>query len=168
MRHFVLAVLTYFSLAAHVACGTAFAIGDCRPPLMWLPVVLALTWFSDARGIAWAAFIGLLADGLSSGQFGQEMLATTIASALMLPLLPEPRSRSALPMLVWQFALIGSGLVLSHGYGSLFADNGTLTLDTLPLLAMEAAYGAIVFGLAFKVVGTFPVPSSGRPESLRC
>ena len=168
MQHLILALLTYFSLAAQVACGTALAIGECRPPLMWLPVILALKWFDDARGIAWAAIIGLLADGLSNGRFGQEMLATTLASAMMLPLLPEPRSRSALPMLVWQFALIGSGLLLTHGYGSLFEGNGPLMLGALPLIAVEAAYGAILFAVAAKVVGTFHVPSARRPESLRC
>ena len=151
MRHLILALLTYFSLAAQVACGTALTIGDCRLPLMWLPVVLAVTWFDDARGIVWAAVIGLLADGLSSGRFGQEMLATTLAAALMLPLLPEPRSRSALPMFVWQFALIGSGLLVSHGYGSLFEGSGPLLLGALPLIATEAAYGAILFGLASKI-----------------
>ncbi len=151
MRHFILALLTYFSLAVQVACGTALTIGDCRLPLMWLPVVLAVTWFDDARGIVWATLIGLLADGLSSGRFGQEMLATTLAAGLMLPLLPESRSRSALPMFVWQFALIGSGLLVSHGYGSLFEGNGPLLLGALPLIALEAAYGAILFGLASKM-----------------
>ena len=168
MQHFILALLTYFSLAAQVACGTALTIGDCRLPLMWLPVVLAVTWFDDARGIVWAALIGLLADGLSSDRFGQEMLATTLAAGLMLPLLPEWRSRSALPMFVWQFALIGSGLLVSHGYGSLFEGNGPLLLGALPLIAVEAAFGAFLFAMTSKVVGTFHVPSARRTESLRC
>ena len=152
MRHLILALLTYFSLAAQVACGTALAIGDCRIPLKFLPVVLAVTWFDDARGILWAAVIGLLADGLSSGRFGQEMLATTLAAALMRPLLPEPRSRSALPMLVWQFALLGSGLLVSHGYGSLFEGSGPLLLGALPLIALEAASGAVCLSMASKFV----------------
>ncbi len=160
MRHFCLALMTYFSLAADVAGGSAFAVGECRLPLMWLPVLLAVTWFDDARGIAWAAMIGLLADGLSSGRFGQEMLATTLAAALMLPLLPEPRSRSALPMLVWQFALIGSGLLVSHGYGSLFGGNGPLLLSALPLFALEAAFGAIVFSMTSRLIEAISKPAA--------
>lgn len=158
MRHFMLALLTYIALAAQVAGGSAFAVGECRLSLMWLPVLLAVTWFADARGIAWAAIIGLLADGLSSGRFGQEMLATTLAAALMLPLLPEPRSRSALPMLVWQFALIGSGLLVSHGYGSLFDGNGPLLLSALPFIALEAAFGAIVFLMTSRLIEAISKP----------
>ena len=141
MRHLTLALLTYFTLAAHVACGTAMTIGDCRLPLMWLPVVLALTWFADVRGIAWTALIGLLADGLSNGRLGQEMLATTLAAGLMLPLRPESRSR--LPTLVWQFGLIGSGLVLSRGYGALFEGGAPMAFGTLPWLAAETAFGMV-------------------------
>ena len=160
MRHFILALMTYFSLATQVACGTAFVIGECRLPVMWLPVLLAMTWFDDARGIAWAAMIGLIADGLSSGRFGQEMLATTLAAALMLPLLPEPRSRSALPMFVWQFALIGSGLSLSHGYGSLFDGNGPLLLSALPQMALEALVGAIVFSMTSRLIEAISKPAA--------
>ena len=158
MRHFCLVLLTYLALAAHVACGSAFVVGECRLPLMWLPVLLAVTWFADARGIAWAAMIGLLADGLSSGRFGQEMLATSLAAALLLPLLPEPRSRSALPMLVWQFALIGSGLLVSHGYGSLFDGNGPLLLSALPQLSLEAFAGAIVFSMTSRLIEAISKP----------
>jgi rod shape-determining protein MreD len=158
MRHFILALLTYFALATQVACGNQFVIGECRLPVMWLPVLLAVTWFADARGIAWAAMIGLLADGLSSGRFGQEMLATTLAAALMLPLLPEPRSRSVLVMLVWQFALIGSGLLVSHGYASLFDGNGPLLLSALPQIALEAAFGVIVFSTASKMIEAISKP----------
>lgn len=53
---------------------------------MWLPVVLALTWFGDARGIVWTALIGLLVDGLAGGRFGVEMLATTLTALLTLSL----------------------------------------------------------------------------------
>ena len=168
MRHVLLALVTYFALAAHAACGASLAIGDCRLPLMWLPLVLAQTWFADARGIAWAALIGLLADGLSSGRLGQEMLATTLAAAITLPLRPEARSRTGLPVLVWRFALIGSGLLLSRGYGGLFEGSAPLTIGALPLLAVDAAYGVLVFGIAAKVVGTFHVPSVRQSESLRC
>ncbi|MCX7423295.1 MAG: hypothetical protein NT013_27685 [Planctomycetia bacterium] len=157
MRHFILALMTYFSLATQVACGTAFVIGECRLPVMWLPVLLAMTWFDDARGIAWAAMIGLIADGLSSGRFGQEMLATTLAAALMLP---ELRSRSALPMFVWQFALIVSGLLLSHGYGSLFDGNGPLLLSALPQMALEALVGAIVFSMTSRLIGAISKPAA--------
>ncbi len=144
MKPFILTLTMYFALAAQAACGTALTIGDCRLPLMWLPVVLALTWFADARGIAWAALIGLLADGLSNGRLGQEMLAATLAAGMMLPLRPESRSR--LPMLVWQFGLIGSGLVLSRGYGALFDDGVPMTFGILPLLAAEAALGIAAIG----------------------
>ncbi len=153
MKHLILTLTTYFALAAQVACGTALMIGDCRLPLMWLPVVLALTWFADARGIAWAALIGLLADGLSSGRLGQEMLATTLAAALTLPLRPNARSRTDLPMFVWRFALIGSGLVLSRGYGGWFEGSVPLTIGDLPLLAAEALFGTVVFGVARFGVG---------------
>ena len=148
MKHIFLVLTTYFTLAAHAACGASLAIGDCRPPLMWLPVVLALTWFADARGIAWAALIGLLADGLSSGRLGQEMFATSLAAAIMLPLRPEARSRAGLPMLVWRFALIGSGLLLSRGYGGLFEGSVPLTIGMLPSLAAEAVYGTLPFEVA--------------------
>ena len=158
MRHFILALLTYFALAAQVACGSTFVVSECRIPLMWLPVLLAMTWFDNARGIAWAAVIGLIADGLSNGRFGQEMLATTLAAAFLLPLLPEPRSRSALPMFVWQFALIGSGLLVSHGYGSLFDGNGPLLLSALPQMALEALAGAFVFSIGAKLIEAISKP----------
>ena len=67
MRFVFLVVLTYFALAAQVACGELLNVAGNRMPLLWLPVVWALTWFEDARGIVWAVLVGLLADGLSFG-----------------------------------------------------------------------------------------------------
>lgn len=147
MKHLTLLLATYLALATQAACGTTLAIGGCRPPLMWLPVVLALTWFGDARGIVWAALIGLLADGLASGRFGVEMLAATVTAALTLSLRPEEDTRSRGAWFVWQFAVIGTGLVLSHGLNSVLSDGTAVTLASLVTLAGDAAYGLIVCGL---------------------
>ncbi len=147
MKHLTLTLATYLSVAAQAASGTALAIGDCRPPLMWLPVVLALSWFADARGIVWVAIIGLLADGMSDGRFGIEMLSATLTAALSIPLRPDEDVRSRWPKLVWQFAIIGTGLVLSHGLGSVFSNGSPVTLTSLMILAGEAAIGAGICAL---------------------
>ncbi|MFM9963852.1 MAG: hypothetical protein ACKV2Q_21845 [Planctomycetaceae bacterium] len=141
MQHLILLITTYLALATQAACGAALSIGDCQPPLMWLPVVLALSWFADARGIVWAALIGLLADGLSSGRFGVEMLATTLTAATLLSLRPEADVRSRWPRIVWKFSVIATGLLLSRGLGSLLSDGPAVTLHSLTTLAGEAAYG---------------------------
>lgn len=141
MKHLLLALTTYLTLATQAACGNAFALGDCRPPLMWLPVVLALTWFGDARGIVWTAFIGLLADGLAGGRFGVEMLAATLTAALTISLRPDEDVRSRGAWLVWQFAVIGTGLVLSNGLNSVLSDGPAVTMASLVTLAGQAAYG---------------------------
>ncbi|MBC7820865.1 MAG: hypothetical protein IAG10_28605, partial [Planctomycetaceae bacterium] len=123
--------------------------GDYRPPLMWLPVVLALSWFSDVRGIAWTSFIGLLADGLSSGRFGVVMLATTLTAAMMLSLRPDADTRSRWPRFVWQFSVIATGLLLSRGLGCVLSDGPAVTLHSLTTLAGEAIYGlALCIGLS--------------------
>ena len=142
MKHLTLILATYLALATQAACGTAFAIGDCRLPLMWLPVVLALSWFADARGIVWVSIIGLLADGMSGGRFGIEMLTATLTAALSVSLRPDDDVRSRWPKLVWQFAIIGTGLVLSHGLGSVFSNGSPVTVGSLITLAGEAAIGA--------------------------
>ena len=147
MKHLVLLITTYFALAMQAACGTALAIGDCRPPLMWLPVVLALTWFGDARGIVWTAMIGLLADGLAGGRFGVEMLAATLTAVLTLSLRPDEDVRSRGAWFVWQFAVIGTGLVLSSGLNSVLSDGPAVTKASLVALAGEAAYGLILCGI---------------------
>ena len=147
MKHLTLILATYLALAAQAACGTALTIGDCRPPLMWLPVVLALSWFADARGVAWAAIIGLLADGMSDGRFGIEMLSATLAATLTLPLRPDEDVRSRWPKLVWQIAIIGTGLVLSHGLDSVFSNGSPVTVASLITLAGEAVIGAGICGL---------------------
>src|SRR5262245_23925071 len=128
MKHLILFLTTYLALTTQAACGAAWSIGDCRPPLMWLPVVLALSWFADARGIAWSAVIGLLADGLSSGRFGIEMLAATLTAAMLLSLRPDEDVRSRLPSLVWQFAVIATGLLLSRGIGSILSHDTALNV----------------------------------------
>ena len=149
MKQLILIITTYLALATQVACVTALSIGDCHPPLMWLPVVLALSWFTDARGLAWTSFIGLLADGLSSGRFGVEMLATTLTAAMMLPLRPDADVRSRWPKLVWQFSVIATGLLLSRGLGSVWSDGPAVTLQSLTTLAGEAVYGlALCVGLS--------------------
>ena len=149
MKHLILLITTYLALATQAACGTALSIGDCRPPLMWLPVVLALSWFTDARGLAWASLIGLLADGLSSGRFGVEMLATTLTAAMMLSLRPDADVRSRWPRLVWQFSVIATGLLLSRGLGCVMSEGPAVTLASLTTLAGEAAYGlALCAGLS--------------------
>ena len=161
MKHLILTIATYLALAAQAACGTALAIGDCRPPLMWLPVVLALIWFADARGIAWAAIIGLLADGMSDGRFGIEMLSATLAAAMSLPLRPDEDTRSRWPKLVWQFAIIGTGLVLSHGLASVFSNGSPVTIASLMILAGEATIGTVLCRL-FSSCNPLRVQSSVR------
>ena len=149
MKHLILLITTYLALATQAACGTALSIGDCRPPLLWLPVVLALSWFTDARGVVWASLVGLLADGLSSGRFGVEMLATTLTGAMMLSLRPDADVRSRWPRLVWQVSVIATGLLLSRGLGCVLSDGPAVTLASLTTLAGEAAYGlALCVGLS--------------------
>ena len=152
MQHLLLALLTYLSLAAHAACGHNLAIGDCCPPLMWLPVVLAVTWFDDVRGCLWGAMIGLLADGLSDGRFGVEMLAITLATLLMAALRPDDDVRSTIPWRVWQFGLLGSGLLLSRGLSSLLSDASAVTLASLLTVGGEAIYGLTIVAL-FAAIG---------------
>lgn len=150
MKHLILTIATYLALATQAACGTSLALGDCQPPLTWLPVVLALTWFGDARGIGWSALIGLLADGLTDGRFGVEMLAATLAATMSLSLRPDEDARPRGAWLVWQFAVIGIGLVLSHGLGSVLSNGPAVTLSSLLTLAGEAAFGlsfCVLFGL---------------------
>lgn len=146
MKHLILLIATYLALATQAACGTALAIGGCRPPLMWMPVVLALTWFGDARGIVWTTLIGVLADGLAGGRFGVEMLAATLTAALTLSLRPDEDARSRGTWFVWQFAVIGTGLVLSHGLNSVMSDGSAVTLASLVTLAGDAAYGLFLCG----------------------
>lgn len=147
MKHVLLTLATYLALATQAACGSALAIGGCRPPLMWLPVVLALTWFGDARGIVWTALIGLLVDGLAGGRFGVEMLATTLTALLTLSLRPDEETRSRGAWFVWQFAVIGTGLVLSHGLNSVLSDGPEVTVRSLMTLAGGAVYGLVLCGL---------------------
>ncbi len=144
MKHLILLITTYLALATQAACGTALAIGDCPPPLLWLPVVLALTWFGDSRGIVWAALIGLMADGLAGGRFGVEMLAAMLTAALTMSLRPDEEVRSRGAWFVWQFAVIGTGLVLSHGLNSVLSDGPAVTIASLVALAGEAAYGLVL------------------------
>lgn len=149
MKHVILLIATYLALATQSACGAALSIGDCQPPLMWLPVVLALSWFPDARGLAWASLIGLLADGLSSGRFGVEMLATTLTAAMILSLRPDAETRSRWPRLVWQFSVIATGLLLSRGLGCVLSDGPAVTLSSLATMTGESAFGlALCAGLS--------------------
>lgn len=161
MKHLALSLATYIALATQAACGTALAIGDCRPPLMWLPVVLALTWFGDVRGIGWGALIGLLADGLSDGRFGVEMLAATLTAAMSLSLRPDEDVRSRGAWLVWLFAVISTGLVLSRGLGSIFSNGPAVTLSSLLTLAGEAAFGWSIC-LLFGLLGTLRARNMAR------
>ena len=164
MKHLLLTLATYLALATQAACSTALAIGGCRPPLLWLPVVLALTWFGDARGIFWTALIGLLADGLAGGRFGVEMLAATLTAALTLSLRPEEDVRSRGTWLVWQFAVIGTGLVLSHGLNSVLSDGPAVTMASLVALAGEAAYGSVFCALFGLLARTVHQPAGASPR----
>ena len=161
MKHLILLVTTYLALATQAACGAALSVGDCRPPLMWLPVVLALTWFNDARGIGWVAIVGLFADGMSEGRFGIEMLAATLAGALMMSLRPDEDARSRWPLLIWQSAVIGTGLTLAHGLGSILSNGSAVTLNSLTTLAGEAAIGVVLCGL-FNIFAALRVRTSAR------
>lgn len=147
MRFVFLVVLTYFALAAQVACGELLNVAGNRMPLLWLPVVWALTWFEDTRGIVWAVLVGLLADGLSDGRFGQNTLAVALTVAFSLPLLPEPRSRTALPMFVWTFALIASIELLAKFHASLLSDGAAVSLMSLIAVSITAGIGAFTMSL---------------------
>ncbi len=167
MKHLILLITTYLALATQAACGTAIAIGGCRPPLMWLPVVLALTWFGDARCIVWTALIGLLADGLGGGRFGVEMLAATLTAALTMSLRPDEDIRSRGAWFVWQFAVIGTGLVLSSGLNSVLSDGPAVTMASLVALAGEAAYGSVVFALLGTFTRLIHQPAGASPRLSR-
>ncbi len=160
MPHVFIGLLTYLALAAQVACGDSLSLGGCRLPLVWLPVVVAVAWFADARGIAWVALIGLLADGLSAGVLGQQMLAATLASTLLLPLLPESRSQIGVGRLVWTFAVIASAELLSQFHASLLSDGPAVTNWSLLLIAGSAAYGTAVCALLTSI-GRVVLPLSG-------
>ena len=167
MRHIFISLLTYVVLAAEVACGDSLAIGGCRLPLAWLPVVAAVAWFADARGVAWAALIGLLADGLSAGALGQHMLAATLAATLSLPLLPDSRSRIGAVELVWTFALIASAELLSQFHASLLSNGSAVSLESVVSIGGSAAYGTLMCAL-LTFLGqavlpwSDPLASSGR------
>ncbi len=152
MQHLLLAILTYISLAAHAACGHNLTIGDSCPPLMWLPVVLAVTWFDDARGWIWGTIVGLLADGLSDGRFGVEMLAITLSTLLLAGLRPDDDVRSKIPWRVWQFGMIGSGLLLSRSLSSVLSDAPAVTLASLLTVGGETIYGLVLVTL-FAAIG---------------
>jgi rod shape-determining protein MreD len=160
MRHLTVMLLTYLALAVQAASGDSLALGGCRLPLVWLPVVVAVAWFADARGIAWGALIGLLADGLSAGMLGQQMLAATLAATLLLPLLPESRSRFGVARLVWTFALIASAELLSQFHASLLSDGPAVTNWSLVLIAGSAAYGTTMCALLTSI-GRTVLPLSG-------
>lgn len=164
MKHLLLTVATYFALATQAACGTTLAIGGCRPPLMWLPVVLALMWFGDARGIVWTALIGLLADGLAGGRFGVEMLAGTLTAALTLSLRPAEDAHARGTWFVWQFAVIGTGLVLSSGLNSVLSDGPPVTMASLVVLAGEAAIGLGFCVVSSQAVRLFHQPAGASPR----
>ncbi len=157
-------LLTYLALAVHAACGDSLALGGCRLPFVWLPVVVAVAWFADARGIAWGALIGLLADGLSAGVLGQQMLAATMSSTLLLPLLPESRSRIGVGRLIWAFAVIASAELLSQFHASLLSYGPAVTFWSLILIAGSAAYGTAVYALLVSIGrAVLPLPSFLSP-----
>lgn len=152
MKHLFLLFATYLALAVNVACGESLTVGDWRMPLMWLPIVLALQWFGDWRGILWSACIGHFADGLSDGRLGLEMLATTLAAILALPLRPDDDVRSRWAWIVWQFSVIATGLILSQGLTTILSNGPAVTLNSLIRVAGEAALGLVLCGL-FGIVG---------------
>ena len=166
MRHFTLMLLTYLALAAQAAYGDSLALGGCRLPLMWLPVVFAVAWFADARGIAWGALIGLLADGLADGVLGQQMLAATLAATMLLPLLPESPSPIGVRRLAWTFAVIASAELLSQFHASVLSDGPAVTFWSLVVIAGSAAYGAAVCALLTSIGRTvLPLPSPLGPSA---
>lgn len=128
MRFVVLSLMTYAALATQVACGEALSFGESRMPLLWLPVVWGAIWIADARGIVWAAVVGLLADNLSDGRFGQQMLATVLALSFALPLRPETDSRGLAPLAVWVFAMLTSIELLLKFQAVVLADGPAVTL----------------------------------------
>lgn len=142
MKHIVLAIAIYWALAADAACGAALSIGDHRLPVVWLLVVLALSWFADARGIAWAAVIGLLADGMMDEPFGLSMCSTTLTAAMLVALKPDAKARSLWLDVIWQFSVLATGLFLTRGIGSMFAGGHFMTLVSLTHIAAEAGFGA--------------------------
>lgn len=146
MKHLILLIAIYFALATQSSCGAALSIGDCRPPLMWLPVVLALTWSGATLGVLWAVLIGLLADGLAGGRFGIEMFSTTMAAVLMMSIRPDEDVRSARTWWVWWFAVIVTGLVLSKGLHSVLSDGPEVTMASFVTLIGEAVYGLLLCG----------------------
>jgi rod shape-determining protein MreD len=144
MKHIVLLIATYLVLSAQAACSHALAVGGCVPPLMWIPVLLALIWFGDGRAILWAATIGLLADGLSGGRFGTQMLVATLTASLGLVFRPEDDERSRWLLWMWQFVVIGAGVGLSHVLETLLSDGPILGGSSIMTMVGESVYGLVL------------------------
>jgi hypothetical protein len=92
------------------------------------------------------------------------MLAATLTAVLTMSLRPDEDVRSRGAWFVWQFAVIGTGLVLSSGLNSVLSDGPAVTMASLVALAGEAAFGVgfcALFGLLARVVHQ-PVGASPR------
>jgi cell shape-determining protein MreD len=131
---------------------------------VWLPVVLALIWFADARAILWSAAIGLLADSLSSGPLGMQMFVATITAALGLTLRPEDDERSRTLFLIWQFVVIGTGVGLSNVLEPLLSDGPALGWSSIVTIFGESVYG---LALASWLMLLRPTTARGRTNGAR-
>ncbi|HEY3968397.1 MAG TPA: rod shape-determining protein MreD [Planctomycetaceae bacterium] len=152
MKFVLIAACTYAICALHSAIAHDLAIAGIAPHLILAGLVVIVVRVGQAQGVLLAAVWGVLADCLSEGRLGPQIVCYAIATLILRYAANQSRINSTWSLAALSLPLIGSVLLINQVCRS-FADGRSI--DFVPLAihsAGSALYtGVIVMGAAYVI-----------------
>lgn len=148
MKPLLLIACTYTIFVLHSALARDLAIAGFAPHLILAGLIVMTVRVSRAQGVLLAASMGLLADCLTEGPLGPNLICCTLVSAVLPQVASKWRDRIPLKLAVTSIPLIGCALLVSPVWHS-FA--GGRTIDVV-VLAINATGSALYTAMLVCVV----------------
>ncbi len=144
MPYFRLILLAYAALVMETSLADWLIAGTTRPSLLPLVVVAAALTLEGWPGIAFAAMVGLLADCLSPGGLGVEMLCALWVALALQQVRRERREESALVLTGLSFFAVFAIVFSSTVVRNVFAGHAVVFAEAVPAVTWIAAVSALI------------------------
>lgn len=144
MPYFRLVLLAYAALVIETSLANWLIAGTIRPSLLPLVVVAAALTLEGWPGIAFAAMVGLLADCLSPGRLGVEMLCAVWVALAVQQFRRERAGESALVLTGLSFFAVFAIVFSSTVLRNVFAGQTVVLVEAVPAVTWMAAVSALI------------------------
>ncbi len=164
MKFVLVAACTYAIFVLHSALAHDLTIAGIAPHLVLAGLVVIVVRVGHVQGMLLAATWGALADCISEGRLGPNIVCYAIATLILHRTANQSRINSTWSLAALSLPLIGSVLLIGQFWRS-FADGRTIDFARLAVnSAGSAVYTSIIVAGAAYVLRLIVSGSTERPD----